>query len=102
MRQLWTCLALVALVDLSAMAADTVSLAGGQASCLSWPTGFQPVVSLEDRQDPLSAVTFHSSEPLMTPQIHFTSLRIRAAGEFYLKRKMEPVVVPFLTTDFTD
>jgi hypothetical protein len=36
---------------------NTVSLAGGQASRLSWPTGFQPVVSLADRRDALSALT---------------------------------------------
>ena len=38
-------------------AINTVSLAGGQASRLSWPTGFQPVVSLADRRDALSALT---------------------------------------------
>jgi hypothetical protein len=36
---------------------NTASLAGGQASRLSWPTGFQPVVSLADRRDALSALT---------------------------------------------
>ncbi|MEI6676920.1 MAG: hypothetical protein WCO57_17250, partial [Verrucomicrobiota bacterium] len=30
---------------------------GGQASCLSWPTGFQPVVALEDRRDAPSSIT---------------------------------------------
>ena len=36
---------------------NTGSLAGGQASRLSWPTGFQPVVSSADRRDALSALT---------------------------------------------
>ncbi len=35
----------------------TVRLTRGLESCLSWPTGFQPVVSLADRRDALSALT---------------------------------------------
>ena len=36
---------------------NTVSLAGGHASRMSWPTGFQPVDSAADRRDALSALT---------------------------------------------
>ncbi len=38
-------------------ATHTDRLTGGQASCLSWPTGFQHVVALTDRQDALSSLT---------------------------------------------
>jgi len=36
---------------------NTVHLAGGQVSHLSWPTGFQTVGSLADRRDALSSLT---------------------------------------------
>ena len=36
---------------------NTVHLTGGQVSHLSWPTGFQPVVSAADRRDALSSLT---------------------------------------------
>ena len=44
-------------LDFPAATPDSVNLAGGQASSLSWTTGFQPVVSCADRRDALSSVT---------------------------------------------
>jgi penicillin-binding protein 1C len=53
---------------------NTASLAGGQASRLSWPTGFQPVVSLADRRDALSALTGG------TPVLQSTSAKLTLLG----------------------
>ena len=44
-------------LTLSGGPANTLNLAGRQASCLSWSTGFQPVVSCADRRDALSSLT---------------------------------------------
>ncbi len=44
-------------LDFPAATPDSVNLAGGQASSLSWTTGIQPVVSCADRRDALSSLT---------------------------------------------
>jgi len=45
---------------------NSVHLTGGQASHLSWPTGFQPVVSVADRRDALSSLT--GWKPVLLPK----------------------------------